>query len=293
MSANKAKTKKSPLKRAIIIISSILFALVVIAAFFLISNAVAHNMMRVVPDYEMDVEGLEQVLEKDIADWTDEDYDFVYHQTGLTRVYFEGQTTLNTAFILGCQQDIFFEGQTEHDSDFPFSSHDYFPGKYFNMVDLREGDVLISASVHTMGWINGHAALVISGGSSGSARIAEAVSVGTPSRTSGTRWFRQATNFLVLRPKISAGEAAEIADWARENLVGIPYSLFVGFFYPKDQTDNVINTHCSHLVWQAYKAFGYDIDSTGGPVVSPRNIANSDLFEVVQVNGFDMDELWS
>ena len=77
MSAKKAKTKKSPLKRAIIIISSILFALVVIAAFFLISDAVAHNMRRGVPDVEMYVGGLEQVLEKDISDWTDEDYDFV------------------------------------------------------------------------------------------------------------------------------------------------------------------------------------------------------------------------
>lgn len=293
MGESKVKTKKSPLKRLLIVIVCIVFFLAVVLAFLFISDAVAHSMARVVPDYEMDADGLIAVLDKDRDDWTDEDYDFVYRQTGLTRAYFDSEDRVDKTFILNCQADLYFTAEPDHDSDFFWSSHDYFPDKYFHMVDLKEGDVLVSASVHTMGWRNGHAALVISGGSSGGSRIAEAVAVGTDSRTSGTGWFRQAASFMVLRPKIPAEQAEEIAEWAYENLIDVPYSLFTGIFYPKDQTDNVQNTHCAHLVWQAYKAFGYDIDTTGGPVVSPKNIANCDLFEVIQVNGFDLDDLWS
>ena len=89
MSGKKDKSKKSPLKRALIIFASVIFALAVIFAFFMICDAVAHSKARVVPDYAMDVEGLEDVLSKDKAGWTDEDYDFIYRQTGLTKVYFD------------------------------------------------------------------------------------------------------------------------------------------------------------------------------------------------------------
>lgn len=293
MAEESEKTKKSPLKRLLIVVLSIVFFFVAVFAFMLISDAVAHSMARIVPDYEMDSEGLAAVLEKDKEDWTDDDYEFIYSQTGLTRAYFDGVTTVNTAFVMNCQADLFYDAEVEHDSYFAFSSHDYFKGNYFHMVDLRAGDVIISSSVHTMGWRNGHAAIVIKGGSSGSATIAEAVCVGTDSRISTTSWFRQASNFIVLRPKLSADESAEIAQWAADNMIGIHYSLVTGIFNAKDQTDDVQTTQCAHLVWQAYKAFGYDIDSTGGPVVTPRNIANCDLFEVIQVNGFDLESLWS
>lgn len=288
MGEKAVRTKKSRLKRLVIIMASIIFALVVILAFFLISNAVAHGMARVVPDYDMDVDGLNAVLDRGMDEWTDDDYDFIYRQTGLTKTYFDGITSLNKTFVLNCQTDLFYEGEPEHDSEFIFSSHDYFPDKYFSMVTLKPGDVLISASVHTMGWRNGHAAIAI-----GPNTTIQAITVGTNSRIQQTLWFRRASNFMVLRPKISEEQAEQIAAWAEENLVDVPYSLFTGIFNAKDQTDNVQTTHCSHLVWQAYMAFGYDIDSTGGPVVSPRNIANCDLFEVVQVNGFDLDKLWS
>ena len=45
-------------------------------------------------------------------------------------------------------------------------------------------------------------------------------------------------------------------------------------------------------VWYAYKKFGIDLDSTGGAVVKPRDIANSNQGEVVQAFGFDLDKLW-
>ena len=62
--------------------------------------------------------------------------------------------------------------------------------------------------------------------------------------------------------------------------------------YPQGSGRRPYATHCSHLVWQAYKHFGYDIDSDGGPLVTCNDIARSDLLEVVQVYGFDPDALW-
>ena len=90
----------------------------------------------------------------------------------------------------------------------------------------------------------------------------------------------------------SREERKEIASWAGNNLRGIEYSLFTGFFNAKDQSSDPKTTHCSHLVWQAFKRFGYDIDSDGGPLVTCNDIARSELLEVVQVYGFDPDELW-
>ena len=98
---------------------------------------------------------------------------------------------------------------------------------------------------------------------------------------------------MVLRLKDAGEEArAEIAQTARERLYNVPYSLTVGFLSPKDQGETPQGTHCSHLVWQAYHYFGYDIDSDSGPLCTAQDIARSDLFEVVQVFGFDPVKLW-
>ena len=283
MQAIKRK-RMHPLKRAGIIVFAVVFALAAVFAFFMICDAVAHNTARTVPNYPR--QDLSAVLAKE--EWSDEDYDLIYRQTGLTRAYFEGlDARPDEEFILRCQNDLFFEGEYEHDADTFGTAHDYFPDEYFAMVELEPGDVLISASVHTMGWKNGHAALVVGGSS-----VLQAFGVGTVSDIVSPTWFRRAANFMVLRPKLEKSETNRVVSWALENMNGVEYSLFTGIFSPKDQTDDPRDTQCAHLVWQAYYACGYDIDSTGGPVVSPKNIANSDLFEVIQVNGFDLDTLW-
>ena len=283
MQAIKRK-RMHPLKRAGIIVFAVVFALAAVFAFFMICDAVAHNTARTVPNYPR--QDLSAVLAKE--EWSDEDYDLIYRQTGLTRAYFEGlDARPDEEFILRCQNDLFFEGEYEHDADTFGTAHDYFPDEYFAMVELEPGDVLISASVHTMGWKNGHAALVVGGSS-----VLQAFGVGAVSDIVSPSWFRRAANFMVLRPKLEKSEADRVVSWALENMNGVEYSLFTGIFSPKDQTDDPRDTQCAHLVWQAYYACGYDIDSTGGPVVSPKNIANSDLFEVIQVNGFDLDTLW-
>ncbi|MCI8790350.1 MAG: hypothetical protein HFH92_14885 [Lachnospiraceae bacterium] len=44
-------------------------------------------------------------------------------------------------------------------------------------------------------------------------------------------------------------------------------------------------TQCAHLVWYAYRNFGYDLDSDGGFVVTPDDLYHSDLLELVQIYG--------
>ena len=98
---------------------------------------------------------------------------------------------------------------------------------------------------------------------------------------------------MVLRLK-DADEAkrAQIAETAYDRLLNIDYSVTVGILSPKDQGVTPQETHCSHLVWQAYWYYGYDIDADGGPVCTSRDIVHSDLFEVVQVFGFDPQNIW-
>ena len=54
----------------------------------------------------------------------------------------------------------------------------------------------------------------------------------------------------------------------------------------------VSGTQCAHLIWLAYAQFGYDLDSDGGWIVTPKDLANSPLLEVVQVYGMDPDRPW-
>lgn len=156
---------------------------------------------------------------------------------------------------------------------------------------MQAGDVFVNSSTHTLGFRNGHAALVLDRYGT----VLESFEYGLDSSITANahQWFAQSSNFILLRLKNVDKETREkIALDAKNQLLGIPYSIAVGVFSKKDQNVSPKSTHCSHLVWQAYKNAGYDIDSNGGLVVTPRDIARSPLFEVVQVYGFGPETLW-
>jgi len=67
--------------------------------------------------------------------------------------------------------------------------------------------------------------------------------------------------------------------------------LTTGILSKKNQK-NPNRTHCAHLVWRAFKQFGIDLDSNGGKIVKPQDIANSPHLEVVQIYGFHPEKLW-
>lgn len=249
-----------------------------------ICDSVQHSKARVVPSYAR--EDLTEVLAK--SAWDESDYEFLYRQTGLTKQPLDYLKN-NASGIKRFQDALFYQGTVSHDTSIPFSSHDMLD-YYAPVAPLKCGDVIVSASVHTMGWRNGHAALVVD---ANRGLTVQAVAPGMDTMLLSTQWFREAANFMVLRPKnIPQDTLDNIADYAKNKLVGVKYSLFTGFFNPKDQSENPQTTHCSHVVWQAYKAFGYDIDCNGGALVLPRDIARCDLFEVIQVYGLDLDNPW-
>lgn len=163
---------------------------------------------------------------------------------------------------------------------------------------LEPGDILITFDSNIPGWHGGHAALVVD---AGKGEILEATCIGSDSvRCSLERWGDYGS-FAVLRLQ-GAGieERQEIADYAARRLTGLPYRLTAGIF-PRaaekvslgletlglgtgewgDEEDSVYGTHCSHLVWYAYRHFGYDLDSDGGLIVTPGDLYRSPELERV------------
>ena len=103
--------------------------------------------------------------------------------------------------------------------------------------------------------------------------------------------FTTTASFMIFRPIVEAEKRLEVAKYAQENLVGVPYSFFRGILtkkFPK----SLKNTQCAHIVWYAYKKFGIDLDSDGRGLVTPQDLANSKQVELVQVYGFHPKKLW-
>ena len=280
-------------RRIAFIFLAVLFGIIaflsLLCAALLIADAAVDASARVLPSYSR--EDITQILKKE--NWSESDYNTLYLQTGLGRSALDEMKD-DAERILTFQDALFYDGELAHEEVAITTKRDIFADTRYRapMVDLQDGDVLITSTCHSFGWRNGHAALVVNG-ANGS--LLESVSLGIPSTITayGSDWFCYGTNFMVLRLKDAGEEArAEIAQTARERLYNVPYSLTVGFLSPKDQGETPQGTHCSHLVWQAYHYFGYDIDSDGGPLCTAQDIARSDLFEVVQVFGFDPVKLW-
>jgi hypothetical protein len=75
-----------------------------------------------------------------------------------------------------------------------------------------------------------------------------------------------------------------IGAYARRELVDITYRL------EAIKSGLQWGTHCAHLTWYACARFGYDIDDDGGWIVTPRDIFDSELLEIVQIYGMPMPD---
>jgi len=268
-----------------IVLTAILTTVSFALSFMAFADQAIEVSARTVPSY--DKKDLKEILEK--AEWSDEDYRLLYEQTGL------GRMSLDTLKerpdrILKFQEALFYEGEIQHLEAAATTPHEYFSDFAAPIAPLQDGDVIVTSTCHTYGWRNGHAALVVDGESH---LILQSIGPGYNSSVDNTYWFSTSTNFLILRMKdVSKEDRAAIARHAEEHYKNIPYSVLTGIFSSKDQGETPATTHCSHLVWQCYYSMGYDIDSDGGKVCTANDIANSPLFEVVQVYGFDVDKLW-
>lgn len=264
-------------KKGIIITVAVLLILILAIRHILCVNGAFYK-----PDYEK--KDISSVLEKDTL--SDDDYMLIYKQTGVSphsarEIIKDGDTQL--LFNL---QDLFFKKPDfkKNYIAYPVTAEERNKEQWTPLVPLKKGDILVTFNTQTMDWRHGHLGLVLN--DSGT-QLLEHMSIGEISCTTDAFYWGTYPSFMVLRhPDRKLAEKA--ADYAKENLVGIPYDLFTGIFSKKDKTgEEKPASHCSHIVWQAYKSQGADIDKNGGLLVTPRDVAMSDELQIVQIFGFN------
>ncbi len=222
------------------------------------------------------------LTEKSVDEFTTEDYAVIFQQTGLGK---SAVDSLSSPLLLTEYQESYFaEIEYECIMNSPVSFEERIEDSPVMLAPLEDGDVLITNSSHVFSWRNGHAAIVVD---AENGITLEAVVIGKNSKTQDTDKWRHYPNFVILRLKdAKKTERAAIARSAYDYLCNIPYMVTIGIFPAKySELEIASGTQCAHLVWLAYAAHGYDIDSDKGFIVTPNDILSSDLFEVVQVYG--------
>ncbi|MGI6748665.1 MAG: hypothetical protein ACOX4V_10625 [Anaerovoracaceae bacterium] len=160
--------------------------------------------------------------------------------------------------------------------------------KGFEILDVRNGDIFITKGTHSLGWRHGHAAIVTD---ETKGETLEAICIGEKVVLQSIDKWRTYPSFIQLRLKdYNSIKTAKIAEYAKKELLGLPYGLFTGI--PEKKPDKLKSTQCSHVVWYPYERFGYDLDSDGSWLVTPKDIANSEHLEIVQVYGVNPEEIW-
>lgn len=270
----------------------------------------AEQTVHSVPCYPL--EDITPYLQKQIL--TKGDYDVLCHQTGLSKTAIETLRKENkTEKLLAVQERFFAEVNINCECRSFIFRETLDPicedeGEWTSwetaIPDLEDGDILITFNSHFFGWRNGHAAIVID---AGKGLTLEALTLGRDSAILDIDSWMERPSFALLRLRgATQEERAKIAEYAREHLNRIPYHLTAGIgterlyteFIGKTEAAGPVSaaelcppagTHCSHLVWYAYEHFGYDLDSDGGLVVTPKDLYESPLLETIQVYGMKID----
>lgn len=277
--------KKKSIKTLCILLFSLLFFVVSVLVTLSIGETAADDSWEhVYPTYAK--QDISPLLQKSTL--SDDEYQTLYSQTGLTKKGIDDLLqTGNTVQILSIQT-AFFKKQTVNCRKFaPFTHTEEIYG-YMPLTQLKNGDVLVSSSMHVSFLRYGHAALVVD------AEIGLVLEIAQLNSISGYDYandFCDRANFMVLRPNLPQELINQVVENAKTNLMGIPYDATVGVLSKKFSPEP-IGTQCAHLVWYAYQCFGVDLDSDGGAVVRPKDIANSPYLDVIQVFGFDLEKLW-
>lgn len=265
-----------------------------VAVFLTAAQLFAHRHSRFYPDYPMT--DLTALLDR--RSLSDADYETLFLQTGLGRAGVDDLLSLGQAGeqqILDIQRAFFAKTATSCGSLGPTTREDHVVDENGNIVygcpmaPLEDGDVFVAFSTHTLGWRHGHAGLVVD---AAQGLTLEAVLIGSDSATANASHWSCYSNFIHLRLKdITPAEQEAIVDYAMDHLNGIPYHLTSGVLSwekaPDPDTPG-FGAQCAYLVWYAlYQAAGYDTDSDGGRIVTVGDLADSPLFEIVQVYGLD------
>lgn len=254
---------------------------IVVVLFFVIRHIMAENSVFYTPDYEKT--DISEITNKEAL--SHDDYMLIFRQTGVSggaakEIIDKGDTKLLTEL----HSRYFKEPDTKKNYiAYPITLEERNTAQKAPIVPLKKGDILVTFNTRTLDWRHGHCGLVLE---DGGLRILEHMSIGKKSAVTSIDHWGYYPAFAVLRHP-DKDIAQNAVTYAEENLVGIDYDMFAGIF-KKDKTDEENpSSHCSHIVWQAYKSQGVDIDHDGGPIVTPHDIAMSENLQVVQIFGLD------
>lgn len=218
------------------------------------------------------------------------DYETLLLQTGLNACVIDALREHDLQSEIYAAQERFFAAPPiDCTPNSPISAEEH-TAQGARLLALEDGDILITPCSHAFGWRNGHAALVVD---ASQGLTLESVVLGTDSCLQTIQKWETYPAVMVFRLRGAPAELrAQIAGTAYERLCGIPYGLTVGLLSPK-YADVPDSTHCAHLLWSAYRTYGYDLDGSGGRIVTPRDLASSPLLELKQCCGVDPRLLWS
>lgn len=231
---------------------------------------------------------ISQVLSKE--ELTDEDYRLLLEQTGLGQAAVDEMRAEGKTEEILAVQECFFRAVTIECTANTLISREERLGTEWGKARIpyvENGDILITFGCHVFGWRNGHAAIVVD---AANRRTLEARVLGSNSQVMSMEHWESYPSFAVLRLKNASKEQREaVALWAVQHLSDIPYRLQAGIL--SQETQSVTGTQCAHLVWTAYKQFGYDLDSDGGLVVTPKDLYESPELEIIQIYGLPVPVL--
>lgn len=269
----------------------------IFAVFFILFCIEVYDGIHFADQTKVPYVDLKSVAEKRVLQ--DDDYDLIFAQTGLGRPAVEALRKNESDFY---SELVVFQTQKMSRSMyqrcylfFPTTTADVLRDEAGHNRDLilpplQKGDILITKSTKTLMYRHGHAALITD---AEDGKTIEAMMLGTASDYTYVDNWKSYRTLMVLRPKANEEQINDAVSFAERKLLQVPYRLLAGVF-GKDQSEreNVTSTHCSHLVWQAYKAAGIDLDADGGWFVSPCDISKSQEVEVVFSYGFDDENKW-
>lgn len=243
-----------------------------------------------IPSKSLSRVDLSSLLSK--AKLDENDYSLLFKQTGLGRSAIDDLRNENngTAEIQAIQCRYFSTVSINSERLNPFTIEESVKvSKTDNnwLAPVRNGDILLTKSTHTLYWRHGHCAIVID---AEKGITLESLEPGTVSMTQDIKKWQNYPTFKLLRLKNADRLTADrIAAYASNKLVGLKYDVLASKSY---RGQIPVSVNCSQLIWRTFYPFGFDLDSNKGVLVTPKDIAKSELLEVIQVYGFNPDKAW-
>lgn len=227
------------------------------------------------------------LLEK--TTWTASDYRMLTEQTGLTSAALDLLRQRDELDTIPDIQNAYFQPVAATcTANQLISRSERLTEGAAPLTALEDGDILLTPCSHVFGWRNGHAALVVD---AEQGTTLEAIVIGQNSTLRSIDHWKALPAVAVYRLRgVDAETRSAIAQTAARRLTDVPYSLTVGILSAKRTPGAVTGTQCAHLVWEAFAAFGYDLDANGGGLVTPGDLARSPLLELKQVYGLPLTD---